>query len=111
MEKASHNQRNLILPRLGQLLLKIHKIIFTNDETTFGPPKKGVISEWKEEQLKAIEDLEEKFLSAFVLKFLDFTKSFKVHTNANDFTIRRVFMQEGHLIAFENKKLFEAQLQ
>jgi hypothetical protein len=73
--------------------------------------KKELFFEWKEEQLKAIEDLEEKFLFAFVLKFLDFTKSFKVHTYANDFTIRRVLMQEGHLITFENKKFFETQLQ
>jgi len=58
-------------------------------------------------------DLEEKFLSTLVLKFLDFTNSFEVHTNASDFTIRRVLilMQEGHLIAFESKKLFKAQLQ
>jgi hypothetical protein len=43
LEKANHSQRNSILPRLGQLLLKIHKIVFTDGETTFEPSKKGVV--------------------------------------------------------------------
>jgi hypothetical protein len=33
----------MILPRLGQLLLKIHKRFFAVGETTFESPKKGVI--------------------------------------------------------------------
>lgn len=45
-----------------------------------------------------------------LLKFLDFTKSFKVHTNVNDFTIDNVLMQDGHSRTFENKKLLGAQL-
>jgi len=46
-----------------------------------------------------------------MLKFLNFTKLFKIHINASDFTIRKIFMQNGHLIAFENKKFYGAQLQ
>jgi len=46
-----------------------------------------------------------------VLKFLDFTKPFEVHIDANDFVINRVFMQDGHLITFENKKFCGMQLQ
>jgi hypothetical protein len=45
-----------------------------------------------------------------VLKFLDFTNLFEVHTNASDFAIRAIFMQCGHPNAFENKKLYGAQL-
>jgi hypothetical protein len=45
-----------------------------------------------------------------MLKFLDFIKSFKVHTDVNDFIIDGVFMQDGHPIAFENKKLCKTQL-
>jgi hypothetical protein len=45
-----------------------------------------------------------------LLKFLAFTKSFKDHTNAKDFTIDNVLMQDGHSITFENKKLLGAQL-
>jgi hypothetical protein len=56
--------------------------------------------EWKEEQHLAFEDLKKKFLSTHVCKFLDFTKSFKVHIYVNDFTINGVFMQDGHQIVF-----------
>jgi hypothetical protein len=40
-----------------------------------------------------------------MLKFSNFTKPFEVHTNANDFAIDGVLMQNGHPIAFENKKV------
>ncbi len=43
--------------------------------------------------------------------FLDFIKAFKVDTDVGDFIIGGVFMQEGQLIVFKNKKLCGAQLQ
>ncbi len=43
-------------------------------------------------------------------KFPDFVKPFEVHIDGNDFAINGVFMQDGHPIAFENKKLSRAQL-
>jgi hypothetical protein len=46
-----------------------------------------------------------------MLKFLDFIKLFKVHTDATNFTIGGVLMQDGHPINFESKKLHRAQLQ
>jgi hypothetical protein len=55
--------------------------------------------------------LKEKFSSTPLLKFPNFTKTFKVHTNTSDFIINGVFMQDGHPIAFENKKLCGTQLQ
>jgi hypothetical protein len=45
-----------------------------------------------------------------MLKFPDFIKPFKVHTNASDFTIGAILMQNGHPIAFENKKLYDGQV-
>jgi hypothetical protein len=54
---------------------------------------------------RGIEDLKEKISYAPMLKFPNFTKPFEVHTNANDFTIGEVHMQNGHPIAFEYKKL------
>jgi hypothetical protein len=73
--------------------------------------KKELFFKWKEEQYRAFEDLEKTNLFAPVYKVLDFTKSFEVHTNANDFSIGGVLMQKVFLIAFKNKKFFEAQLQ
>ncbi len=45
-----------------------------------------------------------------MLKFPDFTKQFEIHTDANDFAIGGVLMQDGHMIAFKSKKLYGAQL-
>ena len=44
-----------------------------------------------------------------MLKFPEFKKPFKVHTNASDFTIGGVLMQEGRSIAFESKKLSDVE--
>jgi hypothetical protein len=44
-----------------------------------------------------------------MLKFPDFIKSFEVHTNASDFNIEGVPMQNGHPIIFESKKLCDGQ--
>jgi hypothetical protein len=41
---------------------------------------------------------------------MDFTKSFEVHTDQNDFAIDGVFIQDGHPIAFESKKFYGTQL-
>ncbi len=56
------------------------------------------------------EDLKNKLSFAPILKFLDFTKLFEAHIDANDFAIGGVLMQDGHLIAFESKKLYGARL-
>jgi hypothetical protein len=55
--------------------------------------KKKLFLKWKYEQHRAFEDLKEKLSFGLVLKFLYFTKPFKVHTNASDFVIEGVFMQ------------------
>jgi hypothetical protein len=54
--------------------------------------------------------LKDKLLSTPNLKFLNFAKSFEVHTDVSDFIIGGVFMQNGHPIAFESKKLCGVQL-
>ncbi len=41
-----------------------------------------------------------------MLRFPNFTTPFEIHTNASDFVIGWVFMQNGHSIAFESKKLY-----
>jgi hypothetical protein len=40
-----------------------------------------------------------------VLKFLEFDKSLEVYTDASDFTIEGVLMQDVRLIVYESKKL------
>jgi hypothetical protein len=72
--------------------------------------KKELSFEWKKKQHKAFEDLKDKLSSTLVLKFLHFTKLFKVHIDASDFALEGVFKQEGHLIAFESKKPCGTQL-
>jgi hypothetical protein len=43
LEKTYHDQGNSILPRLGQLLLEVHKRIFTNGKTTFESPQEKIV--------------------------------------------------------------------
>ncbi|KAE8708434.1 cytochrome P450 78A7-like [Hibiscus syriacus] len=67
--------------------------------------KKGKAREWSEQCQKAFEDLKAAVSQEPVLALPDFTMSFEVHTDASDFAIGEVLMQEGHLIAFESHKL------
>jgi hypothetical protein len=72
--------------------------------------KKTSSFKWKEEQQRAFKDLKDKFLSFPVLKILDFTKPFEVHTDTNNFAIGGVFMRDEHPIAFKSKKFYEVRL-
>ncbi len=47
------------------------------------------------------------FLKAPVLKLLDFDKDFEIHSDAYDFAIGRVLVQDGRPMVFESKKLNE----
>ncbi len=49
------------------------------------------------------EDLKNKLSSAPILKFLDFTKLFEAHIDANDFAINGVLMQDGHSIPLTSR--------
>ncbi|KAK3021939.1 hypothetical protein RJ639_046138 [Escallonia herrerae] len=44
-----------------------------------------------------------------VLVLPDVSKSFEVHTDASDFALGRVLMQEGHPVAYESRKLNETE--
>ncbi|KAI3451352.1 hypothetical protein Pfo_008017 [Paulownia fortunei] len=67
--------------------------------------KKGKIWEWSEKCQHAFDDLKAAVSSELVLALSDFDKPFELHTNALDFAIERVLMQEGHPIVFESHKL------
>lgn len=44
-----------------------------------------------------------------VLRLPDYTVPFEVHTEASDYAIRRVLVQEGHPVAYESRKLNETE--
>jgi len=48
-------------------------------------------------------------VKALVLKLPDFNKDFEIHSDASDFAIGKVLMQEGKPVAFESKKLSETE--
>jgi hypothetical protein len=56
---------------------------------------------------KAFETLKGILVKAPVLKLPDFDKNFEIHSDASNFAIGRILVQEGRSVAFENKKLSE----
>jgi hypothetical protein len=44
-----------------------------------------------------------------MLKLPDFDKDFEIHSDASDFAIRGVIVQDGRPVAFESKKLSETE--
>jgi hypothetical protein len=70
--------------------------------------KKSVrIYKWDGACDEAFETLKNILVKAPVLKLFDFDKDFEIHSNAFDFAIRGILVQEGRPVAFENKKLSE----
>eukprot|EP00253_Pinus_taeda_P026211 PITA_26211 len=60
---------------------------------------------WTEKCQKAFDDLKRRMVTTPILKFPDFGRPFEVHTNASDFSIGGVLMQDGHPVAYESRKL------
>jgi hypothetical protein len=72
--------------------------------------KKSVVTyEWDEACDKTFETLKGILVKALVLKLPDFDKEFEIHSDASDFAIGGVLVQEGRLVAFESKKLSETE--
>jgi len=65
--------------------------------------------EWEEACNEAFETLKGILVKAPVLKLPDFDKDFEIHSDASDFAIGGVLVQEGKLVAFESKKLSETE--
>ncbi|XP_025640966.1 uncharacterized mitochondrial protein AtMg00860-like [Arachis hypogaea] len=67
--------------------------------------KKNYSCEWSKECQKGFDELKAAITEGPVLALPDYSKVFKVHTDASDYAIGGVLMQEGHPIAFESRKL------
>lgn len=71
--------------------------------------KKNRSWEWNSSCQGALDNLKVAIIKEPVLVLPDFTKLFEVQTDASDFAISGVLMQEGHPIAFESRKLNDAE--
>jgi hypothetical protein len=65
--------------------------------------------EWDEVCNETFETLKGILVKAPMLKLLKFDKDFKIHSDASDFAIKRVLVQDGRPVAFERKKLSETE--
>nr|GEV92016.1 hypothetical protein CTI12_AA187700 [Tanacetum cinerariifolium] len=64
---------------------------------------------WYEECQAAFESLKKAVMEEPVLRLPDVTMPFELYTDASDFGIGGVLMQDGHTIAFESRKLNETE--
>jgi hypothetical protein len=71
--------------------------------------KSAVTYDWDEACDKAFGTLKGILVKAPVLKLPDFDKEFEIHSDASDFAIGGVLVQEGRPVAFESKKLSETE--
>jgi hypothetical protein len=62
--------------------------------------KFAVIYEWEEACDEAFEALKSILVKVPVLKLPDFDKDFEIHSDASDFAIGGVLVQEGRPVAF-----------
>jgi hypothetical protein len=62
---------------------------------------------WDEAYDEAFETLKGILMKTSMLKLSDFDKDFEIHSDASNFMIGRVLVQNGRPVAFESKKLNE----
>jgi hypothetical protein len=64
---------------------------------------------WGPEQQKAFDEMKAAISADVMLSFPDFEKPFEIHTDASDYQLGSVVMQDGKPIAFYSRKLSSAQ--
>ncbi|KAJ4728107.1 Retrotransposon protein, putative, Ty3-gypsy subclass [Melia azedarach] len=67
--------------------------------------KKKEVWEWTATCQDSFNDLKQAITEEPVLALPDYSKPFEVHTDASDYAIGGVLMQDGHPIAYESRKL------
>jgi hypothetical protein len=71
--------------------------------------KSSRIYEWDETCNAAFETLKGILMTTSMLKLFNFDRDFEIHSNAFDFAIGGILVQNGKSIAFKNKKLNETE--
>lgn len=101
---TSHQSiRTPVLPRISELLLPLHQRIYSAKAAPLiGVLKKNRAWHWSEEYQHAFKELKKAISEEPILVVPDHTNPFEVQTDAFDFAIDGVFMQESHPIAFES---------
>ena len=66
--------------------------------------KEGQVLKWDEDCDKAFQEVKTLLSTAGVLKYPEFDKKFKVHTDVNGFDIGGVLIQNGHPVAYESRE-------
>jgi hypothetical protein len=93
---------NWFRPYLSNLSCKI--VTITNKL------KNNELKNWKEEDTKCIYDILAEIEKKTLLHHPDFTKPFKLHTDASNYGIDAVLTQENNLIGLYSKKLTKSEL-
>jgi hypothetical protein len=70
--------------------------------------KKEAIFEWTDEQQEAFKEIKRVMCQKTMLSFPDFSKEFHVYTDASDYQLGGVIMQDDKPLAFYNRKLLSA---
>ena len=65
--------------------------------------------DWTEECEKSFQEMKEVMSEETLLAFPDFNKTFHIYTDASDYQLGGVIMQEGKPLAFYSRKLNDAQ--
>ncbi|KAJ7957087.1 Retrotransposon protein, putative, Ty3-gypsy subclass, partial [Quillaja saponaria] len=72
--------------------------------------KKGTVWHWGEPCQTAFEDMKLAMINDSVLALPDISKPFEVQTDAFDYALGGVLLQENHPIAYESHKLSQAEM-
>jgi len=103
------------LPRIDELLDRLHNAkVFSKLDLRSGYHQIKIQKDnpfvWSSLQESAFRMLKQVMTQAPVLAIFDPSKNVTVHTDASQFAIGAVLMQEGRVIAFESRKLSSAEI-
>jgi hypothetical protein len=93
--------------RHGSHLLAPQTDLTSNKDGTVGK-QRGPIK-WEKVHQEAFDKIKQAITNDVILSFPDFDKPFEIHTDASDFQLGAVIMQERRPVAFYSRKLNPAQ--